>query len=319
MSWFKQLLRRDNITDVVAREGFFVILQKNDTRFIATSQISIYGLGDGIGGDVLCQLEVEYNQPFRMFDSDPDPNAAISAALGDHGLLITTHKGYIITWHNGKQFCKVSIGDRMGLKVSMRPDNYGFVCAGSDRRVLIGNPLQNHGFKVIGEHKHDITSVGFSPDGRKVVSAGRDNIVLVIPIIDVDDKTLILKGHDSEVYSALFSLDNEVWSASYDRTVRVWSAKTGKCKKILEGHTAAVMALSMTPNGKYFVSASNDKTVRIWNKETYECEGTIPFCNDFCPITTNIITSVSIIEDKILLATQGGPLFICSCALLKDN
>ena len=40
--------------------------------------------------------------------------------------------------------------------------------------------------------------------------------------------------------------------------------------KVLEGHTDAVIAVAMSPDGAQVVSGSRDKTVRTWSTETGE-------------------------------------------------
>jgi FOG: WD40 repeat len=42
-----------------------------------------------------------------------------------------------------------------------------------------------------------------------------------------------------------------------------------------QGHTGSVMAVNVSPDGKYFTSGSGDKTVKIWNTTTGECVATL--------------------------------------------
>ena len=39
----------------------------------------------------------------------------------------------------------------------------------------------------------------------------------------------------------------------------------------LEGHTGAVTACAVTPDGRHVVSASTDQTLKVWDLETYAC------------------------------------------------
>lgn len=53
--------------------------------------------------------------------------------------------------------------------------------------------------------------------------------------------------------------------ASFDNVVRLWDPVTGKCKGVLDGHSAAVYAIAFSPCGQYLASGSLDDTLRIWD------------------------------------------------------
>ena len=113
-------------------------------------------------------------------------------------------------------------------------------------------------------------SVSFSSNGKRIVSASRDN---TIRIWDAETGQQIgqpLEGHTGWVYFASFSPDGKrVVSASRDNTIRLWDAETGQqIGQPLEGHTSSVESASFSSDGKRIVSASTDKTIRIWNTET---------------------------------------------------
>src|SRR5262249_36565157 len=54
-------------------------------------------------------------------------------------------------------------------------------------------------------------------------------------------------------------------SASDDRTVRVWDAESGRFLFALQGHTDAVVAVAISPDGKYLATASPDRSARLWD------------------------------------------------------
>jgi WD40 repeat protein len=66
--------------------------------------------------------------------------------------------------------------------------------------------------------------MSFSPDGRRLASAGADGTVRVWDAAS-GQELLTLKGHTSKVYGVSFSLDGRrLASAGEDKTVRVWDA-----------------------------------------------------------------------------------------------
>ncbi|MGL5064803.1 MAG: trypsin-like peptidase domain-containing protein [Microcoleus sp.] len=51
-------------------------------------------------------------------------------------------------------------------------------------------------------------------------------------------------------------------------TISVWNFPGGQLKTALQGHSEAVNAVAMSPDGKFLASGSDDKTVKIWNLAT---------------------------------------------------
>ncbi|MFN0204403.1 MAG: WD40 repeat domain-containing protein, partial [Bacteroidia bacterium] len=119
-------------------------------------------------------------------------------------------------------------------------------------------------------HSRDVTSISFSPDGRKIISSSEDD---TSKIWDAETGKLLLdlRGHTSVVASAEFSLDGEkVVTASWDNTIKVWDSETGELLANLQGHTDDVLMARFSSDGKkiYSLSKSKGNTLRIWNNES---------------------------------------------------
>ncbi len=70
--------------------------------------------------------------------------------------------------------------------------------------------------------------------------------------------------HKSDVICVLSLKNGMIVSGSSDTSIRIWDSKTGKCVKVLEGHTHTVLCIIELESG-YLASGSLDQTAIIWN------------------------------------------------------
>ena len=123
---------------------------------------------------------------------------------------------------------------------------------------------------VLRWHLTDVTSVAFSPDGRRLLSGAWSKTPMMWDA-ETGERLRYFIGHEGRAWSVAFSPDGRrLLSGSSDKTLRLWDAETGKALRVLRGHEDYVESVAFSPDGRRLLSGSVDKTLRLWDTETGE-------------------------------------------------
>ena len=110
-----------------------------------------------------------------------------------------------------------------------------------DKKALIWN-VETMEIRVLEGHHLGINSSAFSPDGKRIATASKDDSVIVWDV------------HDGEILQILQG--------------EHWDSEQGPIE-ILEGHFDDVTSVVFSPDGKNLFSASRDKTIIKWYSPSF--------------------------------------------------
>jgi WD40 repeat protein len=148
-------------------------------------------------------------------------------------------------------------------------------------------------------HLGNVLSAALSPDGRYVLSGGRDGN-LKLWSLESGREIRTLTGHLAAVNAVAFSPDSRwILSGSSDTTLRLWNPEDGRTISIFQGHQSVVSAAVFSPDGRTVLSGGLDQLVKVWEvlsgRELLSLKG-----------HTDSVNSVAFSPDGRYLLSGGG-------------
>lgn len=122
-----------------------------------------------------------------------------------------------------------------------------------------------------GAHGSSVFALAFTPDGRRLLSGGRD---AMLRVWDLENNFRLVSEQPAHLFTLnhiVFSPDGQFFAtASRDKTIKVWDAATFQLLKVVDtirngGHINSVNRLLWLPG--CLVSCSDDRTVMLWGVE----------------------------------------------------
>ncbi len=161
-------------------------------------------------------------------------------------------------------------------EVVLSPDG-AVLAAVVDKAVLLRNTQDGRPVAPPLRPEHDVQSLRFSGDGRRLVTWDRYNKIFQVWDARTGAAgTGAVKAEDQkdQLYGASFSPDGRRLVTYHGDTsrstghARVWDADTGKPISAPMRHREEVQDASFSPDGKRVVTASEDNTAGVWDAAT---------------------------------------------------
>ncbi len=119
--------------------------------------------------------------------------------------------------------------------------------------------------RTLAETSHKIYDATYSPDGKFIATTGSDNNIIIWNAeTGIIHRTLVnLKKRPNQV---VFSRNSKVlYSAGEDGLITTWDATLVQATATSKGHSGAIKALAIHPQGSVLLSGGADKILRAWS------------------------------------------------------
>jgi cytochrome c len=112
-------------------------------------------------------------------------------------------------------------------------------------------------------HGGPVRALAIAPDGQSAISGSFDTSAIRWSLTR-NSAEQVLRFHDGAVNAAGFLGDGRIATSGEDARIAIWQPGEPTPRTVLEGHSAPVVALAVSPDGATLASASWDHTARLW-------------------------------------------------------
>ncbi len=160
-------------------------------------------------------------------------------------------------------------------------------------------------WNVLGDlkaHRETVSRVQFLADNRRLVSADESGLVCVW---DIERRRLLaqLQCPDNRFDGMAITPDGNTVILASDRRLLLWNGQDREPFRTIEVNVDRLMALAVSPDGKFLASVDRSNHLRIWNLPSWE----LALFENY-DVSHSLFVSLSFLPDsrKLLIGTQRG-------------
>jgi len=208
---------------------------------------------------------IGYGYPVYSVAFSSDGRYLVSGCAAGRGSYLPTGENLRI-WdvNTGKEIIRLT--GQKGIYSVVFSSDGKYVLSGSYRIMNLWDINTGKEIMSFLGHKHIVTSVAFSPNGRYALSASYDRTLKLWDVSTGNEiRSFSTVGNKSPIWSASFSPDGKYVVASVsDKTLKLWSVSTGNEVKLFSGNTGAIYSVKFSPDGRYVIAGCSDNTAKLW-------------------------------------------------------
>jgi cytochrome c len=148
--------------------------------------------------------------------------------------------------------------------VAFLPDGKRALTASDDRTVILWDLKTAKPIRILKGHTFKVMTIAVSKDGKIAATGSWDKTMRLWDI--ATGKQLLTVKHPTPVNAVIFANgDSFIITGAHDGKVRIWNTESGRSKGHVQAHNMGITHLSLSADGKGFLSSSIDTRVKLWN------------------------------------------------------
>ena len=151
------------------------------------------------------------------------------------------------------------------MSVAFSPDSKQLISGSKDGTARLWNLDSGDAGSILSRQKGEVSAVAFAARGSFFLTAGADSLCRIWS--DKGDSIGRVKHGDWITAVAIAANGKQFATAGMDQKIMIWKGiKDPSVSRILEGHSASVIALAYSPDGKYLASGGEDNVLNVWDQ-----------------------------------------------------
>lgn len=164
----------------------------------------------------------------------------------------------------------LKVSDKSARAIAINPVSREVAVGYSDNGIRIFDADGLTLKQTLPAHANSVFTVQYSPDGRYLLSAGRDAHLKVWSVADRYTEQQDIPAHLFAINHICYSPDGALFATcSMDKAIKVWDADSFRLLKVIDrarhaGHGTSVNKLLWSSFHQQLVSASDDRLISVW-------------------------------------------------------
>ncbi len=164
---------------------------------------------------------------------------------------------------------ELSFSNKSARVIALHPNGKEMAVGYSDHHIRLFDTTSFSLLKTIPAHNNSVFALSYSPDGKFLLSGGRDVMLRSWKVNHQHEMELDIPAHTLHINSIAYSPDKKLFATvSMDKTLKVWDAENFQLLKVVdkarnEGHLNSVNKV-LWINNTQLATCSDDRTLMIW-------------------------------------------------------